>query len=152
MSTIGIVFLVAGAPLEAFGLLVVAVETLDIGRAFKRRDVTVFPAPAVLRLRSLPARAVIGEGPMTVEQRIDVLVAEIDHVETRLEDLAREIPKQVRADIEPIIDSVRNSLQYEVDQLRNLMSASVRPTQRRWLGLGAFAVGLALQTLANILG
>jgi hypothetical protein len=151
MSTIGIVFLVVGAGLEAIGLLLVAFETLDIGRAFKFRDITLFPAPVVLRLRSFPARAVISGGtPPTLEQRIDILVAEIDGVEKRLEEMASEIPKQVRADIEPIIDSVRKSLQHDIDQLTKLMSASVQPTRRRWVGLGAFALGLSLQTAANI--
>jgi hypothetical protein len=47
-------------------------------------------------------------------------------------------------------DALRTELDYRIKQLDNLLSLAGRPKLRRWIGLLLFAIGLGLQTWANL--
>lgn len=147
-----LVMLGLGVVFELVGLGMVALENRDIGHVFKHREGRAFPTTARARIRAFGAVvSVSGEEPPTIEQRLEKLEAAAkqlsEDVSRGLEDLKAEMRKERAADL----SQMQEALSYEIGAVRKLLGVTVAPTRRRWLGLLAFALGLILQTMANLL-
>lgn len=144
--------LIAGALLELGGLALVALENLDIRRALRRRTVR-----ADLRVRAGVAEAgarvleptVTGGEPPTVEQRVAVLEREVRESRERVDRLGGDMPERLREEWHQAETQLRQEIERQANELRRLLSLGVEPSRRRWIGIGLFAAGLALQTVSN---
>jgi hypothetical protein len=152
MSPGGVVLLLAGASLEFVGLALVALENVDIRRTFNIRHGRANPVSAGLRVSAFGARVEIAGPEPTIEERISRLASQVTAIDTRLSELAAELPAQMRQQWSADVGALRDELTFQLDEVRRLIGMTVQPTQRRWVGLGAFALGLILQTAANLVG
>lgn len=152
--------LVSGAALELIGLWLVAWDVWDARRqrdALARRDQLVQLSPGIEHDRAVGGIAVHGGGDSPVpstEERIATLEGEVANLHTRLDDEAERRVEATRALADRFGEQLAE-VQREVfdlgQRLRPVIGeAAAGKVWRRALGVCLFALGLTLQTIANV--
>ena len=146
-----VAFMVLGAAFEIGGLWVAWTEI----RSERARIQSFLKRPIRLQISAAGEVSSSGEAVLTggreptVEERVGLLEQTIKSVKKETEQWKREIPQRWRSDIAEAEKGVQASLNEYRGQLDTFLTES--ETTWRSIGLVLFLIGLALQTVGNVL-
>ncbi|MCA1569911.1 MAG: hypothetical protein LC798_06230, partial [Chloroflexi bacterium] len=149
MTTAQTILLVVGTILELAGIGLAVLDTLDIRKAFARRDAVAHVGLLRMEVEGHGAVVNVTGEPPTVEERLVRLEAQTERLQQDLNEQFVALRKELREEVDDKVRAAQQTMDFQVQDIRRLLGVGVQPNLRRTLGFGLFAIGLLLQTTSN---